>query len=255
MEAAKDSEIKKIVKKYQDYVSGKKNEFVYPFSNCDGRLDVKFCINDRGRKSSLWKKKGYKITTLEKILSLTEGREVTVKDDESYRLLIVNYEGDVLEGDLLEGFDSSYNKLYQVKRWDILISNMGFGRGAISIVPPFHENKFVSNEYTILRADTNEKAVFYVNLLRTKEILGDILSSTTGMNRGRIKWETIKQVKVPEYSPKKEIKDLTREIENFWKAYEKFFNSKQKHVSKVATELDINGKDSEYRWLSFKPPE
>ena len=132
---------------------------------------------------------------------------------------------------------------------------MGFGRGAISIVPPYHQNKYVSNEYTILRAISNEQAVFYSNLLRTKEILGDILASTTGMNRGRIKWDNIKNVEVPVYKAKKEIKLLTKEMELFWNAYKQFFDKKQKHIDKVSNELDVNGKESEYRWLSFKPPE
>ena len=251
----KEAEIAIIVSKYNEYLSGKSNKFVFPIENCIDRLDVKYCIKDRGRKISFWKTKGYKITAISKILTPVTNRAISVINDENYQLLTVNYDGNILEGEILEGVDSSYNKLFRVKKWDILISNMGFGRGAVSIVPPFHENKFVSNEYTILRAKTNEQAVFYCNILRTKEILGDVLSSTTGMNRGRIKWDVIKEVLVPEYKAKNEIKKLTKEMEDFWKAYESFYNNKQNHVSKISKELDIDGKDSEYRWLAFKPPE
>ncbi|WP_337085488.1 restriction endonuclease subunit M [Elizabethkingia anophelis] len=255
LEAEKNKEINLIIEKYNDYLSGNINEFVYPIENCQERLDVKYCIKDRGRKTDQWLSKGYKVTTIEGILKLASDRETLVNDDEQYQLLIVNYDGEVLDGDILEGYASSYNKLYRTEDWDILISNMGFGRGAISIVPPYHRGKYVSNEYTILRAVSKEEAVFYSNLLRTKEILGDILASTTGMNRGRIKWDVIKTVKVPVYKEKKEITQLTKEMEAFWNAYESFFNNKQKHMAKVSNELDINGKESEYRWLSFKPPE
>ena len=66
------------------------------------------------------------------------------------------------------------------------------------------------------------KSVFYWNLLRTKEILGDILASTTGMNRGRIKWDIIKKVEVPVYTKSPKNEKLTKEIERFWAQYGKF---------------------------------
>ena len=179
----------------------------------------------------------------------------SIIEDSQYPLLIVNYDGEINDGEVLDGADASYSTLYKVKTWDLLISNMGFGRGAISVVPPHHDGKFVSNEYTILIAKSKECAIFYWNLLRTKEILGDVFSSTTGMNRGRIKWDIIQTVLVPVYESNIEIKKLTREIEAFWKAYAKFTKSKNVHIMHVSNELDVAGKASIERWLSFKPPE
>lgn len=74
---------------------------------------------------------------------------------------------------------------------------MGVGRGATGIVPSYHGGKYVSNEYTILRANGKEETLFYATLLRTDEILADILSYTTGINRGRVKWNTIQLIIVP----------------------------------------------------------
>lgn len=82
---------------------------------------------------------------------------------------------------------------------------MGVGRGAIGIVPSYYNDTYVSTEFTVLSADSKEEALFYVNLLRTKEILCDILSSTTGMNRGRIDWEDMCHIAVPEYVEKNSI--------------------------------------------------
>jgi type I restriction enzyme M protein len=182
-------------------------------------------------------------------------RKTTVEDDSQYPLLIVNYDGEVNAGETLDGADSSYSTLYKVEEWDLLISNMGFGRGAISVVPPHFAGKYVSNEYTILNAPSKECAVFYWNLLRTKEILGDIFSSTTGMNRGRIKWDIIQNVIVPIYRENDEILKLTKEIEGFWSAYAAFILSKHEHVLNVSKELEVESKESFERWLSFKPPE
>lgn len=244
-----------LLNQYNEYLKGKAGEYVVPFENCSDRLDVKHCINDKGRKSQHWIDKGYKVQPLGEILKPVINRAVKVELDQQYPLLVVNYEGEVGSGEVLEGSESSYSKLYQVKEWDILISNMGFGRGAISVVPPFHSEKYVSSEYTILNAPSKECAVFYWNLLRTKEILGDVFSSTTGMNRGRIKWDIIQTVLVPTYVKNKEITKLTVEIEEFWEAYSKFTTSKNAHVISVSEDLDVAGEDSFERWLSFKPPE
>ena len=251
----KQIEKENIISEYKDFLNGKNSEYAIPFSNCSDRLDVKHCINDKGRKSPIWISKGYDVKELGKILKLVTEREIRVQDDMQYPLLLVNYEGEVGSGEILDGSESSYNKLFQVKEWDILISNMGFGRGAISVVPPFHSGKFVSSEYTILKAPSKECAVFYWNLLRTKEILGDVFSSTTGMNRGRIKWDIIKKVLVPNYTKNKEIENLTQEIEQFWAAYDRFTKSKIAHVTSVSNDLEVAGDDSYNRWLSFKPPE
>lgn len=249
------SEKEKIISEYRGYLKGNDSKYVVPFVNCEDRLDVKHCINDKGRKRKHWLKQGYKVKQLGEILKQVKDRSVQLQSGVSYPLLVVNYNGDIESGETLIGGESSYSQLFQVKKWDILISNMGFGRGAISVVPPHYADKYVSNEYTILKAPSKQCAIFYWNLLRTKEILGDIFSSATGMNRGRIKWDVIQTVLVPEYEGNKEIEKLTQDVERFWRAYSKFNESKLSHISTLSKELDVAGADSFERWLSFKPPE
>lgn len=255
LQGQKAKEREKIVGLYDSYRTGKDNICVIPFSNCGDRLDVKFCINDRGRKRTIWKKKGYKVDSLGNVLSVATKRSTKVHEDQQYQLLVVDYGGDISDGEVLDGAEASYSKLYRVETWDLLFSNMGFGRGAISVVPPHHAGKFVSNEYTILTAPSEECAVFCWNLLRTKEILGDVFSSTTGMNRGRIKWQDIKTLLIPVYQQNSEIKNLTKEIKSFWKAYSTYQKTRNTHVSAISEQLEVAGKDSFERWLSFKPPE
>lgn len=251
----KIEEKEQIINAYKSYLRGEESSYVIPFENCSDRLDVKHCINDKGRKTGHWIKQGYDVKKLGDILRLVTNRAIKVEADHQYPLLVVNYEGEVGSGEILDGAESSYSKLFLVNEWDILISNMGFGRGAISVVPPYHSNKYVSSEYTILQSPSKECAVFYWNLLRTKEILGDVFSSTTGMNRGRIKWNIIKDILVPAYVKNDEITKLTKNIVEFWNAYSKFTESKIAHVDKVSKELGVAGEDSFERWLSFKPPE
>ena len=249
------SEIEEIKKKFKEYSLGVKNEYVYPFDNCQDRLDVKFCVNDRGRRRAFWESIGKKTDIIGNILTEQNNRSQKVDEDGSYQLLSVNYEGIVSEGELKDGRDISYTSLNKVQTWDILISNMGFGRGAIGIVPPYLNNCLVSNEYTILRAKDKESTVFYWNLLRTKEILGDVLASTTGMNRGRIKWDIIKNVVVPVYDKSDKVKMLAKEIDRFWKSQGLFRKVKDSLSSDISHTYRLDSEDSLKRWLAYKSPE
>jgi type I restriction enzyme M protein len=257
LEKQKESEIKKIISNYKLHKSGSKTKYTYPEKNIQGRLDVKYCIHDTGRKRRKWKKAGYSPVKIEKVLSsVKQGREQEVLSDNEYQFLRVNYQGDVIDGEIVQGSECSYSKLYAVKAWDIVMSNMGVGRGAIGIVPPHLEGKFLSNEYTILTAKSHEEAVYYSNIIKTKEILGDILTTTTGMNRGRILWDDIKNVEVPQYSSKDSgIKTLVKNLENYWKAYNSLQHGTDRYMNKKSSELELNDSSAKERWLAFKPPE
>ena len=245
-----------ILSQYQSYLRGEDGEWAVPLTHLSGRLDVKYCIDDRGRKRGGWKEKGYAETTIGDALSVQSDRGVSLGADEIYQLLKVTYDGEIVDGEALTEETSSYSKLFKLETWDVLISNMGFGRGAVGIVPPHHAGKYVSNEYTIVKAASKAEAVFYTNLLRTKEILADILSLTTGMNRGRVKWDVISKVFVPKCDPTDvEVVSLVQELEAFWTAYGNFAKNQQRHVSALIERFDVNGEDAHLRWLGFKPPE
>lgn len=252
----KKTEAQIIATEFLDYLAGKPGSYSVPAVRFLDRMDVKFCVADGGRKIQHWVSKKLTVCEVHEVLTRALSREVSVLESDSYQFLRVNYDGDIAEGELIEGADCSYSTLYSVKPWDILMSNMGVGRGAVGIVPPFHAGKFVSNEYTILKAKSEEEAVYYCNLLRTKEILGDILASTTGMNRGRIKWDSISTVKIPKYVPGNvDIEKITVDLKDFWKAFDRYWKGRKKHMAAVALDLDIDGAGSQVRWLAFKPPE
>ncbi|MCL1809755.1 MAG: SAM-dependent methyltransferase, partial [Clostridiales bacterium] len=252
----KTKEHNSVIDMYRKYLNGIVGSWLVPSAAISDRLDVKFCINDRGRKKKFWQEQGYQTTKIGNELNVQRNRGTILEDDAEYQLLKVTYDGDVLEGDILTSETSSYSKLSKLNEWDILVSNMGVGRGAVGIVPPYHASKYVSNEYTILRARSKVEAVFYVNLLRTKEILADMLSSTTGMNRGRIKWDVISNIDVPKCNPTdKDVELLVLELESFWEAYIKLANNKKRHDAELAKKYDVDGYDAHERWLGFKPPE
>lgn len=256
LEAGKEEEFKTIVEKYKSFVAGIPGDYVVePYKIAD-RLDVKYCLGDNSRKKPLWIKMGMSVDRLGNLLKIAVRRSVNVLPDEEYQLLKVNYDGEVLDAEIKLGEECSYSVLYEVKAWDLLFSNMGVGRGALGIVPTYHEGKYVSNEYTILRANSKKEAIFYTTILRTKEILGDILSSTTGMNRGRIKWNTMSGVEVPVYNPTiHNMKDNVNTLTNLWKSFSKYNQYKKQQTEALASHLELEDPDARKRWLAYKPPE
>jgi type I restriction enzyme M protein len=256
LEKGKQEEIQTIVRNYKAFLAGVPGPHVVPASRCTDRLDVKYCTSSPGRKKHLWIARGYDVATLGTVLRPASARGVDVKPDDEYPMLKVNYHGDVLDAETKSGDECSYARLYKVEAWDILCSNMGLGRGAVGIVPPYHEGKFVSNEYTILRANTEEEALYYTGILRTKELMGEILVSTTGMNRGRMKWGVMRNLEVPKYNPElHSVKDDVAKITSLWASYETYMQAKRAATRSLATSLDLETEDARKRWLAFKPPE
>ena len=215
----RQSEICRIVEAYRAFESGTSTSGIVSPDRLRDRLDVKHCVDDRGRKRAIWIHEGSKVALLGDVLRLADGRKLAVQNDASYRLLKVTYGGDVLEGEILEGAETSYGFLYQVKAWDVVYSDMGVGRGAIGIVPESLDGCFVSNEYTILNVQSAEEALYYTTVIRSKEILGDILTTTTGMNRGRVDWDLASVIEVPTYDANlKDFSQLTQHLNELWNA-------------------------------------
>jgi type I restriction enzyme M protein len=256
LENGKKEEMSRIVKAFADFMDGKNVDYVVSSDNVTDRLDVKNCLGDSGRRKSVWSKQGLKVLPLGKLLTLAINRSVQVDPEETYKLLKVTYDGEVLEAETKFGEDLSYARLYKLKEWDILSSNMGVGRGAIGIVPKYLSGYFVSNEYTVLTAGSKEEAIYYVNILRSKEILGDILTSTTGLNRGRIKWNDMSKISVPVYDEDKyNTKNLVNLLSKLWETYENYTNSDRTQFGQISSELKLEDEKSRKRWLAFKPPE
>ena len=255
-ERGRKAETDRIIEAYRKFELGQSTVGVVGPDQLADRLDVKHCIGDRGRKRNAWQDLGVKITCLNDVLSVPSGRTVTVQENDSYDLLKVTYSGDVLEGDTLDGADTSYKKLSRVEAWDVVYSDMGVGRGAIGIVPSYLAGHFVSTEYTILTAKSPEEALYYTSIMRSKEILGDILTMTTGLNRGRVSWKLVAEINVPEYDQTAhDMAHLGVMMTNLWEVKNDFDSTLRNEESNIASTFSLEDESARLRWLGYKPPE
>ena len=257
LEREKPKEVKRIVSNYKKYASGRKGHYAVSAHRIADRLDVKYCKGEKGRCRKVWRSKGKSIDQIGSKLVEVLDRSVSVEKTNEYRMLKVTYDGDVLESERAFGEELSYKKLYSVKRWDILFSNMGIGRGAIGIVPQECAGAYVSSEYTILEAPSKEDSIYYCTLLRTKEILGDILSSTTGMNRGRLKWDDMRTIDVPLRDSKDSatLHATVKSLEALWAARKHLADMSSAQLGQLVEGLKLDGDAARIRWLAYKPPE
>lgn len=256
LEVENPKEIEEVLARFEKFKAGKGGSYVVPADKISGRLDVKHCLGEVGRRSKFWESAGMTVATLDTQLAEAKGREIKVEESGEYLLLKVSYDGEVLEAERKFGDECSYRTLYKVEPWDILSSNMGIGRGAIGLVPDYLAGGYVSNEYTILRANSDEDAVYYSGILRTKEILGDILASTTGMNRGRLRWGDLKTIQVPVRDKKNNaVAAAVAAVKAQWAAHADVLKMKGSYIESLADALKLDGADSRLRWLAYKPPE
>ncbi len=255
-EAGRAQETERIVNAYLEFEAGNATNWVVSPERITDRLDVKHCLNERGRKTTVWTSKGQKAIRLGKVLAPVEKRVTKVEEEGVYRLLKVTYEGRVLEGDTIDGADLSYSQLSKVETWDVVFSNMGVGRGAIGIVPQHLAGFFVSNEYTVLRAGSSEEAIYYTTVIRSKEILGDVLTVGTGLNRGRIRWSEMSTIEIPEYNPDiNSLSNVAKAMVDLWNAQEQFETGLQDASANISQYFALEDDSARERWLSYKPPE
>lgn len=215
-EKAKE-EIEDVCTQYNLFCSGQGNpKYIVAPEKIHDRLDVKNCLLTKGRSVPEWKEKGYSIYKVSDVLQqkvFEENNIINTKDNgEVVKQIIVRYNGDIDEGEEINACDSQYSKLFVVNTGDLVISNIAASYGSIAVVPEELDGCVVSNEYTVLQAKNSYDVKVIKCILRSPEIRSEILLSSTGSNRTRMQWESLKDISI--IYPNREIeKEMCEAIE------------------------------------------
>jgi restriction endonuclease S subunit len=202
-----DKEQVEVLDAFKKYLAGEKGEWFVPASKIQGRMDVKYCLPKTYEVSTEWINKGLTIKKLGDIVDLIEGPYINPSDDpeKRYPFLRITYEGMPEAGEVLLGKEISYNELMQANENDIVISNIAASLGATAVITPEFKHLFLTKEFTVLRVKDKEFSTrFLWGLLRSQEYRANMLSSAAGISRNRVKWELLKDLKVPQVDKKRQ---------------------------------------------------
>jgi hypothetical protein len=135
----------------------------------------------------------------------------------------------------------------------------GLARQSLSVLSSvlfFERYKELSTEDGRILAIVDDSILSGASDSSVQEILGDIVTSGTGMGRGRLRWEDLRDIEVPlrELSDKR-IDDAVTAMETLWDAEVSLRDVTAKKFGELAKDLRLDGEDSRVRWLAYKPPE
>ncbi len=253
------SEIKTVVELFHRFLNGDPSvrKFVVPSSRIADRMDVKSCLETPGRQIRNWTNMGLRVASLSELVEPIEPSEEDVIDtsesSESVSFLLVTYDGFARKGDEQLASDCKYPELYRVHTGQIVISHISATYGAAAVVLPEFDGCVVAKEFTILKAKAGFDPYIVWMLLRTPEVRADLLLTATGVNRTRVKWNTISSIKMP-LPPA----DLSRElVNNLMDAQKLEQEAKKKRIDarhKLESTLKLDTAEAQFILRAFKPP-
>lgn len=264
-ERAKE-EIATVSALYDAYLNGSPEaaEWIVAPDKLLGRIDVKGCLPEPGRKVPTWEAAGVELAHLADFVDVLypltseeggnpEDRITTATTVDLVTMLRVRYDGFGESGDEIEPSNSSYSTLYRVHEGDLVISHINAVHGAVCVVTPELDGHVVTNEYTVCRPKEGVDARLVWLLLRSPEIRADLLLTSTGIGRSRVKWETAAEVQIP--VPDEALADSVTDQIRQAEALEAQARSVRVQAQlDLIGALDLDSEEAQRILAAFKPP-
>jgi type I restriction enzyme M protein len=257
--ASATAEIERVVEMYTAFKRGDASaaEYTVAPDRIADRLDVKFCLEHTGREVSAWKKSGFEVAPIaDMVYPVVPGNEdivVTKDNGENVTCIVVGYDGIARRGEEIPASDMKYSKLYRVHAGNIVVSNISAHYGAVAIVPDELDGCVVTKEISVFSPKSGYTSHMVWVLLRSPEILADLLLSASGANRTRIDWNGIKgiPVVVPPVKVANKVDEELNEIEKLEKDAAK---RREKILSSANKELQLSSAKAAEILDAYKPP-
>lgn len=249
-----DDEIKRILNDYRKYENGENGVWRVPAERLKGRLDAKYCVPFRGRLVKQWHSDGFSTCKLSDIfVEQSEKIDPQEYGSEIFKILTIKYDGSSSVEEERIGYDIA-GKGYIVKEGNIVMSRYNAYYGAIGYISSEEDGAFASKSYIVLQPRNYEDGIYAWAVLRSTEIRADLLDSAIGMGRSTIKWDEIKDVKIPYIEDKAERNRYVRKVIDAWDR----IKSAKKDLISVKDQLGVlfytESDESIYRFNANKPP-
>lgn len=136
---------------------------------------------------------------------------VSIKPEESYRLVTISNKGIIHLRDIVHGVEIKGDTAYRIKARSFIYSRLAAHTGSFGLVPPELDGAIVTSEMPVFEIDQDIVLSDYLTyLLRQKKFLNILFQLTKGMGRVRIKEESLLNIKLLIH---KDIADQKRVID------------------------------------------
>ena len=173
-------------------------------------------------------------------------------EDEEIDILTIKYDGTCSAEEKRFGRDIK-GKGYLVKSGNVVFSRYNAYYGAIGVVSEDFENSFASNSYIVLNPKDEIDGIYAWTLLRTMEIRSDLLDSAIGMGRSTIKWDEIKNVRIP-FASRTEREFEANRILKLWNTMKTTKIELEKIREEIGERFGTESEKSVFRFNANKPP-
>ncbi len=247
-------EIKTILELYKRYRKGEKGEWFVQTANLNDRLDVKSCVDMRGRMIERWEKGSYEVSSLGELLT-PQNDTVMPKDNpnKEFRILEITYSGRCYIKEKRAGRNINYKKMTVVHTGDLIFSSYNTFQGAMGYATEEIDGAVASNSYIVTRANNIEDSLYLWSILRTTEIRAEFLTSAIGMGRQTVKWDKICTVQVPLLHPSQR-EAIGQRVMEHWEAEKRAKDGISAISRELHNKFDVESLSSQKRFLGAKPP-
>ena len=250
-----EQEIISILNEFHQFKKGEQGKWRVKADRLKCRLDVKYCVPEQGRYIEKWTKQGYEIKALEELCTPREELIRPKRDypEEEFRILTIKYSGRCSAEEIRLGEEIEYSKMKIVRTGDLVFSEYNAFHGAIGYITEEFDNALASGSYIVIRCNNVEDSLYLWSILRTTELRSDLLTTAVGMGRQTISWDNIKLIQVPLLPPNKR-KNIVNKIVIAWQQEKEAIERVDNIKLDLDKEFGVEGEESKYRFIAFKPP-
>lgn len=172
------------------------------------------------------------IVTTELRSFLTQYKDiVSIKLEESYRLVTISNKGIIHLRNIVHGVEIKGDTAYRIKAGSFIYSRLAAHTGSFGLVPPELDGAIVTSEMPVFEIDQDIILSDYlIYLLRQKKFLNILFQLTKGMGRVRIKEESLLNIKLLIH---KDIADQKRVIDSLDSKFENIEDFDNTHSEQI----------------------
>jgi type I restriction enzyme M protein len=251
--ARAEAETEDILKGYLAYLAGKHADLILKPERLADRLDLKFCAPHFGRMARKWRAQGIAVKPMGECVSPVEAAVIPADHpDEQFILIKVTYDGQCELSAVRKGAAIKADKMFRVRRGQMVFSQIRATDGAIAIVPPEMDGALVSGSYYVFDCGDEEETAYLWAVLRSHELRADMQSQSPGSGRYVTYWPDIQKLLVP-LLPETERRTIGRSLLDSWQKEREVQNQRSQALARLAR-LEVESEESVKRWRASKAP-